>query len=72
MPPEGFHVAVALEVDEDTPVADVHYRGSQVAAIRPLPSGCEVVLYDANGVPLDGLIAALTDAGEQLQSRSTH
>jgi hypothetical protein len=66
--PEGWFVAVALEVDEEHPVADVEYRGTQVAAVRGVPSGCEVVLYEAEGVPLDGLISALQWARAQLRS----
>jgi hypothetical protein len=67
MESEGFYVAVALEVVEDHPVADVVYRGTQVAAVRADDGTFPVTLYAADGVPLDGLVAALTHVRHQLE-----
>jgi len=66
MQAEGWFVAIALEVDEEYPVADVEYHGVQVAAVRALPSGCEAVLDAVEAVPLDGLISALQWAQKRL------
>jgi hypothetical protein len=56
---DGFEIIVALEVEEDEPVADVFYRGTQIAAIR----AGDVTLYGSSGsIPLAGLIAALVKA----------
>jgi hypothetical protein len=56
---KGFEIIVALEVEEDEPVADVLYRGTQVAAVRPTT----VTLYDSSAaVPLADFIAALVQA----------
>jgi hypothetical protein len=55
---EGFEIIVALEVEEDEPVADVLYRGTQVAAVRQ----STVTLYGSGAVPLADFIAALVQA----------
>jgi hypothetical protein len=56
---DGFEIIVTLEVEEDQPVADVLYRGTQVAAVRAE----DVRLYDtADTIPLSGFIAALVKA----------
>lgn len=61
----GFQIVVTLEVEEDEPVADVSFRGIQIAAVRA--SG--VKLYDSEtSVPAEGLIAALVKARSDITS----
>jgi hypothetical protein len=56
---DGFEIIVALEAEEDEPVADVLYRGTQIAAVR----ADDVTVYDSSGaIPLSGFIAALVKA----------
>jgi hypothetical protein len=68
MGPEDFYIPIAVEADEDYAVADIVHRGTYVAAVRATASGPSVATrYAADGVPLDGLIAALSYAREQLE-----
>ena len=62
--------SIAVEADEDYAVADIVHRGTHVAAVRATPAGPSVARYAADGVPLDGLIAALSYAREQLEDRT--
>ena len=60
----GCEIIVALEVEEDVPVADVFYRGTQVAALR----AGNVTLYDSSGeLPVEDFIAALVRARSDLR-----
>lgn len=55
----GFEIIVTLEVEEDEPVADVFYRGVQVAAVR----AAEVTVLDSpSNMPVADFIAALVKA----------
>ncbi len=61
----GFEILVTLEVEEDLPVADVFYRGTQVAALR----AGNVTLYDSSGeLPVEDFIAALVRARSDLRA----
>lgn len=65
-----FEVVVALEVDEDVPVADVLFRGTQVADVRKIAGEYRCNLYSVAGedgaVPLDALVEALDRAKSSL------
>jgi hypothetical protein len=45
-------------------------RGTHVVAVRATAAGPSVARYAADGVPLDGLIAALSYAREELEDRT--
>jgi hypothetical protein len=67
----ALYVAVAAEADEHDLVADLVFRGQQVADIRRQEAQWVVTLYDPLGVegfrvPLTALRAALEDAATRL------
>jgi hypothetical protein len=65
-----FEVLVALEADEDLPIADVLFRGAQVADVRKVAGEYRCNLYavtDKDGaVPVDALVEALARAKRSL------
>jgi hypothetical protein len=64
--PYRFYITVALETNRDAPVADIGYRGREVASVEPTESGLRVLLFAADALPLDGLIDALQEARRRL------
>jgi hypothetical protein len=63
-----FYVTVSLEADQDHPVAEIGYRGSDVATVMRTGDEWTATLH-ADGtreVPFGGLLQALNEATERL------
>jgi hypothetical protein len=64
-----FYVTVSLEAEHDHAVAEIGYRGSDIAAVTRVGDEWVATLY-ADGsreVPFVGLLGALEEAADRLQ-----
>ncbi len=68
---ERIYISVSLEPDEDWPVADVIYEGTQWASVTLRDGELEVTVYGGprSGIriPLDDALASLERAQRQLR-----
>jgi hypothetical protein len=63
-----FYVTIVLEAGRDHPVAEIGYRGAEVATVMRTGDEWTATLH-ADGtreVPFGGLLAALEEAAERL------
>jgi len=69
MASDKVYIAIALEVEEDHPVADLVYDGTQWARVRVVDRQLVVTLYvpgQSSSIPLDDALASLQEAQERL------
>lgn len=67
----GIYVAVALEADEDWPIADIVYDGTQWASATMRDGRLRVTVYGgtALAIPIEDAIASLQEAQQRLLDR---
>ncbi|MCP9492032.1 MAG: hypothetical protein MSC31_19475 [Solirubrobacteraceae bacterium MAG38_C4-C5] len=70
MTSSGIYVSIALEPDEDWPVADIVYDGTQWASATMRDGQLKITVYAGweAGIPIEDAIASLEEAQQRLRA----